>query len=103
MIFYGAEGITTPRIPVQDNDYIIAFAVWKCGNRRSSLFCTTEKQRQQKNETKKKEPSNDRRFRRRKRMGFYGAMDNGNHLFTFPFFFPPIRPEIGKRAAGRNL
>ena len=29
MISDRAEGITTPRIPFQDNDYLIAFAVWK--------------------------------------------------------------------------
>jgi len=29
MISYGVEGITAPRIPFRDNDYIIAFAVWK--------------------------------------------------------------------------
>jgi len=56
---------------------------------------------------KKKEPSDDRRFRRRKCMGFYGAMDNGNHLFTFPFFslLPVFDQRLGKgrRAGAFNL
>ena len=97
MISYGAEGITTPRIPFQDNDYLIAFAVWKPP---VFTFAQRKCKRQTKNETKKK-PSNDRRLRRRKCMGFYGAMGNRNDLFTFPFF--PSRSTRDWERGGQEL